>query len=80
MVAQRADLADLPYWPRLLSREQASAYLGISAPTLDGLRITSIRVRGRRLFDRLVLDKWVDNLSVTETLDSDISSALEALG
>lgn len=81
MIAQRGDLADLPYWPRLLSRDQAAAYLGVSSPTLDGLSIGTIKVRGRRLYDRLVLDKWVDGLSDrTNTLDGDVMAALEALG
>lgn len=79
MVAQRGDLTDLPHWPRLLSREQSAAYLGVSAPTLDTLGITSVKVRGRRLYDRLVLDKWVDGLSDHQTLDGDVMAALEAL-
>ena len=35
MTARRSDLSDLPNWPRLLSREQAAAYVGISVPTLE---------------------------------------------
>jgi len=31
MTAKRDDLAPLPYWPRLLSEEQAAAYCGMSA-------------------------------------------------
>jgi hypothetical protein len=30
MTAKRADIGELPNWPRLLSREQAAAYVGLS--------------------------------------------------
>lgn len=63
MAARRADLEGLPYWPRLLSRDQAAAYLGVTAPTLDGLAIHSQKVGRRRLYDRQILDRWADGLS-----------------
>lgn len=36
MTAARRDLAELPYWPRYLSREQAAAYVGVSPNVFDG--------------------------------------------
>lgn len=33
MVARVEDMAKLPGWPRLLSQEQAAAYLGMAAPS-----------------------------------------------
>jgi hypothetical protein len=81
MVAQRGDLADLPLLAPPVEPRPAAAHLRVSSPTRDGLSIETIKVRGRRLYDRLVLDKWVDGLSDrTNTLDGDVMAALEALG
>lgn len=68
MVARRADLAGLPYWPRLLSREQAAAYLGVSPGTFDkevqdGLWPAAERHGNRLLWDRLLLDRTQDERS-----------------
>jgi hypothetical protein len=30
MTAKRADIAEMPYWPLYLSREQAASYVGVS--------------------------------------------------
>ena len=67
MTAARSDLRDLPDWPRLLSREQAAAYVGVSVGMLES-RIgdpfpAPIRIGGRKLYDRRALDKAVDSLS-----------------
>ncbi len=67
MTAARADLRDLPDWPRLLSREQAAAYLGVSVNMLES-RIGNpfpapLRIGGRKVFDRRALDKAVDQLT-----------------
>ena len=35
MTARRQDLADLPYWPRWMSREQAASYVGVSPNVFD---------------------------------------------
>jgi hypothetical protein len=35
MTARRADLADLPAWPRWMSREQAASYVGVSPNVFD---------------------------------------------
>jgi hypothetical protein len=67
----RARLADLPFWPRLLSREEAPRYLGVSVDVFDdevksGVwpRGTSRGARGGRLtWDRLGLDHAADGMS-----------------
>lgn len=67
----RARLADLPFWPRLLSREEAARYLGVSVDVFDdevksGVwpRGTSRGARGGRLtWDRLGLDHAADGMS-----------------
>lgn len=78
MAARRADLEGLPYWPRLLSREQAAAYLGVTGPTLDGFAIVSQKVGNRRLYDRQILDRWADGLSHVDGSDN-IDDVLKAL-
>lgn len=35
MAARRAPLERLPHWPRLLSREEAARYVGVSATLFD---------------------------------------------
>ena len=54
--------ADLPDWPRLMSRELAGAYTGLSPATLTGLPIVVVRVGSRVLYDRNDLDRWADAL------------------
>lgn len=52
-----------PYWPRLLSREQAASYCGVSPNHFDAhCPIKSVRLGARRLWDRHQLDQWVDLL------------------
>jgi hypothetical protein len=54
--------------PRLLTRQQAAAYCGVSIPTFEG--ICPIKVialgTGKRLerFDRVSLDGWINSLNV----------------
>ena len=60
----------LPHWPRLLSRELAAAYCGVSADTFDRLiderRLPISKafpgVR-RSLWDRRLLDDAIDRMS-----------------
>jgi predicted DNA-binding transcriptional regulator AlpA len=68
MTARKADIADLPSWPRLLSREQAAAYCGLSANsfmaeveagTFPGP--VALSTTRRRLWDRLGLDRALDS-------------------
>jgi hypothetical protein len=61
----RADLA--PYWPRGLSREEASRYVGVG-PTLfdamvaDGRMPKPKRANSRTLWDRVQLDAFFTDL------------------
>lgn len=55
---------DIPGWPRLLSREQAARYCGVTANTLEHhCPVRSVRIGTRRLWDRNALDRWVDGLA-----------------
>ena len=68
MAATLSELEALPNWPRLLSREQAAAYLGIAPAALDagvadGTWPAPIPYGRRLLWDRRRLDEAVDTLS-----------------
>ncbi len=60
-------LVDMPYWPRLLSVEEAAAYVGVSVNTfVQNVGETwpkPIRFGRRKLFDRASIDRAVDVLS-----------------
>lgn len=65
MTAARADLADLPYWPRGLSLAQAAAYVGVSENTFleevdDGLWPGPEERGRRRIWDRVDIDTFWD--------------------
>lgn len=50
--------------PRLLSREQAAAYCGISPNHFDAhvaLYVAPIAFGGRRLWDIQLIDRWLDH-------------------
>jgi hypothetical protein len=53
--------------PRLLTRQQAAAYCGVSIPTFDGIcPIKPVALGGaKRLerFDRISLDRWINSLA-----------------
>jgi hypothetical protein len=53
--------------PRLLTRQQAAAYCGVSIPTFEGIcPIKAIELGpGKRLerFDRVSLDRWISSLA-----------------
>jgi hypothetical protein len=57
-------------FPRLLSREQAAAYCGVSVPTFVSIcPIKAVALgHGKRLerFDRISLDQWIDSLGSRE--------------
>jgi hypothetical protein len=67
----RAPLADLPFWPRLLSRDEAARYVGTSTETFDREVISGIwpaplrrgARHGRATWDRLALDRAADRAS-----------------
>ena len=64
MTARAEDLDHLPYWPRLLSRVQAAAYMGMAPGTFSArVKVKPLSVGRRKLWDRLDLDTWVDALS-----------------
>jgi hypothetical protein len=56
--------------PRLLTRQQAAAYCGVSVPTFSGIcPIKAIALgTGKRLerFDRISLDRWISSLAAGE--------------
>jgi hypothetical protein len=51
--------------PRLLSRDEAAAYCGVSAGLFEQrVGIPAVRCFGtRRLWDRHALDRWLDGVS-----------------
>lgn len=67
----RAPLAELPFWPRFLSLEEAARYVGVSPAVFaeevkEGLWPQPLRrgSRGGRLtWDRIALDQWADRAS-----------------
>jgi hypothetical protein len=70
----RASLTDLPFWPRLLSREEAARYVGVSSAVFDdevkhGIWPPALRrggKGGRLTWDRNALDKAADRASGLE--------------
>lgn len=72
---RRTPISDLPFWPRLLSHEEAARYVGVSVDVFD----TEVRAgvwppaqrrgeRGGRLtWDRLALDRAADRASHLES-------------
>jgi len=50
--------------PRLLSREQAAGYCGVSVPTFEAeCPVIPVRIRTRVLYDRAAIDRWLDTLT-----------------
>jgi hypothetical protein len=45
---------------RLLSKEQAAAYLGIGVTLLEQLGVPQVRFGRRCVYDRIDLDRWLD--------------------
>lgn len=61
MTAGRSDLADLPTWPRGLSRIQAAGYIGVGTSKFDemvadGRMPQPKRIDARRVWDIKALD------------------------
>jgi hypothetical protein len=49
--------------PRLLSRDEAATYLGVSAPHFDAhvaQHVRPVEIGKRRLWDIKALDRWLD--------------------
>lgn len=67
-MTKRTVLSDLPFWPRLLSREEAARYVGVSSAVFDeevkhGTWPPALRRgprQGRATWDRLALDRAAD--------------------
>lgn len=53
----------LDFAPRLMPAQQAAHYIGVSASKLRELPIRRKIVDGKRLYDRLDLDSYADNLA-----------------
>lgn len=65
MVARVKDLASMPAWPRMLSRDQAAAYLGVSPGTFlrevaHGKWPLPMERGSRKTWDRVALDRVLD--------------------
>lgn len=54
--------AAISYQPRLLGAHEAATYLGVSETTLRGLDIPRRVMGGRKLFDRIDLDRYASDL------------------
>lgn len=56
--------ARLPLEPRLLSRELAASYCGVSVPTFEGAcPVIPVKIRNRILYDRVAIDLWLDSFA-----------------
>ena len=68
MTARKRDISGMPFWPRLLSREEAAAYLGISPSLFEqkvnlGMFPLPLSIGTRKLWDRHKLDESVNVLA-----------------
>lgn len=76
MAAKVSDLNGLPFWPRLLSREQAARYVGVSPAQFDrevstGRWPTPERRGSRVTWDRRLIDRAQDkNSGIVASSDS----------
>lgn len=51
----------LPYWPRLLPREMAAAYCGVSVNHfLAHVPVAHREIGSKKLWDRRAIDEWLD--------------------
>lgn len=53
----------LTFTPRLMPAQQAAHYIGVSVSTLRSLEIPRKIQGSKRLYDRLDLDAYADNLA-----------------
>jgi len=75
----RLRIADMPAWPRFLSREEAAGYVGVSEPIFDaevtdgkwpaGLRRG--KKGGRITWDRVAIDRAADRQSGLQDVGPD---------
>lgn len=66
MTAARPSIA---FPPRLLPAPQAAAYIGVSESKLRTLKIPRRVLDGKRLYDRLALDAFADDLAIEGQAD-----------
>jgi len=57
----------IAFLPRLLPAPQAAAYLGVSESKLRTMPIPRKLLDGKRLYDRLTLDAYADDLATEGT-------------
>lgn len=69
MTEPKSRLSELPHWPRLLSADEAAAYVGVSRNTflehVGDPWPAPIPFGRRKLFDRLAIDRAVDGIETT---------------
>ena len=74
-------LADMPAWPRFLSEEEAASYVRISRTTfrngVGSIWPKAVRIGRRKLYDRLAIDRAVDDLSQNESGSPAVDSGRE---
>ncbi|MGE3283779.1 MAG: helix-turn-helix transcriptional regulator [Alphaproteobacteria bacterium] len=77
----------LPGWPRLLSRQLAAAYCGISVNHfLANVPVAPRRIGTRALWDKAEIDQWIDATGQAVTMpgpagswDKELEEALAKL-
>lgn len=64
MTQRRPALDSLPDWPRLMARDIAAAYCGVSANNIERIfNVAPVRLNARRvLYDRRDLDAAIERL------------------
>jgi hypothetical protein len=66
--------------PRLLSQGEAASYCGVSVPTFTSeFTVPPIKIRSRILYDRVLIDKWIDARSTAATEPKPHKTWLEQL-
>jgi hypothetical protein len=65
--------------PRLLTAEQAAAYCSVGRENFEArVGVPPLRVFGRKLWDRVAIDRWLDKLSGIaehEAMDNEVDWA-----
>lgn len=62
-MAETRPISAVGFAPRLLTAPRAAQYIGVSESKLRTLQIPRKVLDGKRLWDRLELDAYVDNLA-----------------
>lgn len=72
--------ADISFAPRLLPAPEAAAYLGVSPTTLRGLPIPRRALGGKRLYDRMDLDRYASELPYEGGDNDEVTQCDQAFG